>query len=346
MNIAIIGAGWAGVYTAYELKKINPNFKISIFERESKIGGKCKVLNRDLPGGAIQFPHYKFVGKVFDEFKINMTSRFRFHEKDLKRKFIFSIAIKLLLNFNSESLVSDVFNDEELKRLDLIIKNYGYRSMTMHYFYIYLNNFLSLRIIFEILNDNIVKHFLPTTINHVMEDMLNCIETHLDTDIVKIAKVYDKYVLYSKKETFSHFDKIIFTIPTLSSYNNIVPKEIVDECNKLTYTKYASVFISKERYEKTKDRFLFAVDIEDKPGYLLAYTYDIDTLKDISEDAKNIVNNYFPFFENPKASKNKIESFQGKDDLFYTGGYLSFELTESISEHIQNKILCHFRESK
>lgn len=40
-DLAIIGAGAAGVAHAYYLKKENPSLKIAIFEKESHIGGKC-----------------------------------------------------------------------------------------------------------------------------------------------------------------------------------------------------------------------------------------------------------------------------------------------------------------
>ena len=40
-DLAIVGAGAAGVSQAYYLKKENPDLKIAIFEKDSHIGGKC-----------------------------------------------------------------------------------------------------------------------------------------------------------------------------------------------------------------------------------------------------------------------------------------------------------------
>ena len=40
-DVAIIGAGAAGISHAYYLKQENPELRIAVFEKDSHIGGKC-----------------------------------------------------------------------------------------------------------------------------------------------------------------------------------------------------------------------------------------------------------------------------------------------------------------
>ncbi len=47
MNIAIIGGGISGLTTAFYIKKLKPNFNITIFEKEKTLGGKMKSIREE-----------------------------------------------------------------------------------------------------------------------------------------------------------------------------------------------------------------------------------------------------------------------------------------------------------
>jgi predicted flavoprotein YhiN len=53
MNVAIIGASSAGLYTAIFLKKKHPDYQVEVFDKNEKVGrklaatgnGRCNLLN-------------------------------------------------------------------------------------------------------------------------------------------------------------------------------------------------------------------------------------------------------------------------------------------------------------
>jgi len=57
IDIAIIGAGVSGVYSAWKLKKKYPNKKIVVFEGSDHVGGRlftlCKTTRNTKHGGRI-----------------------------------------------------------------------------------------------------------------------------------------------------------------------------------------------------------------------------------------------------------------------------------------------------
>ena len=46
-SIAIVGGGISGLATAFYIKQFNPNAKITLFEKEAKLGGKMKTMKKD-----------------------------------------------------------------------------------------------------------------------------------------------------------------------------------------------------------------------------------------------------------------------------------------------------------
>lgn len=66
MRIAIIGAGAAGIYLALALKKKRPDYQVTLFEREKKLGkklaatgnGRCNLLHCDPEAEAYDHPEF------------------------------------------------------------------------------------------------------------------------------------------------------------------------------------------------------------------------------------------------------------------------------------------------
>ena len=116
-----------------------------------------------------------------------------------------------------------------------------------------------------------------------------------------------------------------------------MPNKIINQCDKLVYTTYASALLTDDEFENLKNDMLDFLDFHS--NYKLCYFYKIDNLTDIPDNRKNIVNSYFPKFADPEKSQSLINSYQGKNNIFYTGGYLSFEIIEAICLHVQTNVI-------
>lgn len=346
MRIAIIGGGWSGIYTAYQLKQIYKNkHDIVIFEKEKTIGGKCKDLMNKYPGGAIQFPYYKHFGKVLEENNFKLVQKYYTNINDVNKFSLLTFLAKLqfyrLQSKYDNIQVCELFSHKELNNLKYIIENYGYKEMTMHYLYQYIDSFLNKRVCFDLLKIKYVSmpHFLDTSIYKLMLEISKDIKIITDCEIKSITKISELYTIHSESIDYKNFDIIIFTNVVNSSFDNIIPRNIIKECEKLTYTKYATALLNKTEIETLKNDMIFSINIKDDEEYKIGYFYDIEKLSSIPDDRKNIVDNYFPRFKEAQKSQSLINSYQGKDRLFYTGGYLSFELIERICFHIQNTVI-------
>jgi hypothetical protein len=337
------------LYCLSTQKKYGIIHDIIIFEKESIIGGKCKDLMNKYPGGAIQFPHYEYFGKVLKENGINLVKKYKSQNEYIKgaTKAVLTFLTKVYLYRTQEKynnvLVSKLFSLNELHIIKLIIENYGYKEMTMFYLYQYIDSFCNVIVILEILKNIIfnieLPHFLKTSILKLMKEMTKDISIITNCKVKNIEKTREKYNVISSSDVYNNLDIIVFSNIVNKNYKNIVPKEVIKECKKITYTKYASALLNKYECELLKQNMLFSIDIHDDEKYKICYFYDIKCLSLIPESRKNIVENYFPRFAEPSKSQTLINSFQGKKNIFYTGGYLSFELIESICVHIQNIIL-------
>jgi protoporphyrinogen oxidase len=348
MKIVIIGGGWSGVYTAYQLKKIYGNkHNIIILEKEKTIGGKCKDLMGKYPGGAIHFPYYKYFGKVLKENNFRLVKKYSVKELNLITYSLLTFLVKVQLYRSQKKYdnlhISKVFSRDELYNLKFIVENYGYKEMTMFYLYQYIDSFLDKKTVLDILSMKYLKtnlpQFLETSIYKLMLEMTKDINIITNCEVKYIEKKTNKYTIYSDSLIFKDIDIITFTYVPNKNLINVVPQKIIQECNKLIYTTYASALLNKAEFEILKNDMLFFVNIYDDHEYKIAYFYDIKKLNIISNNRKNIVNNYFPRFKKPFKSQSLINQYQGKNNIFYTGGYLSFELIETICFHIENIVI-------
>lgn len=359
MKIGIIGGGWAGVYFAYKIKKyFGSSHEIFILEKQSDIGGKCKNLLEKYPGGAGQFPNYKNFSTVLEDLKIKMVKKY---DIDTGTYFLLDKITTLLKSFFYIIFLHKYENKsvEELytqKELELFINpigfNYGYKGITFHYLFLYLRSFVNLKTIFQFMQSYFLKkelslfsYSLSDNIYELMKKMSKDINVLCDFKVTKINKIDQKYKLFSSKGDCHVFDVLIFTTPINETFSDIVPKEIIDECKDLMYNTYCSSALKKEEFDLLKKDAVFFINETDTKEYTFTYFYDKEKLKDIPEERKNILENYFPRFKNPRKSKKIINSFQGKDNIFYTGGYLSFELIESICTQV-NEIIKLFHKQK
>jgi protoporphyrinogen oxidase len=345
MKIVIIGGGWSGVYTAYQLKKIYGNkHDIIILEKEKTIGGKCKDLMNKYPGGAIRFPNYEYFSKVLEENNFRLVKKYTANEVNLITHSLLTFLVKFQLYRTQEKydnlLVSELFQPMELHNLKFIIENYGYKEMTMFYLYQYIDSFLHKRTVLNILSmkylETELPEFLETSIYKLMLEMAKDINIITNCEVKAIDKNTNKYTILSDSVIIKDIDIITFTYIPNKDLINVVPEAIIKECNKLIYTKYASALLNKTEFEKLQNSMLFYGNINDDDEYKIAYFYDIEKLNIIPDNRKNIVNNYFPRFQDPRQSQFLINQYQGQDKIFYTGGYLSFELIETICFHIEN----------
>jgi hypothetical protein len=343
MRIALIGGGWSGVYTAYQLKKIYRNkHDIIILEKEKTIGGKCKDLIDKYPGGAIRFPYYNYFGKVLKENNFSLTKKIIFNHH-IKIIHYLTFLVKVLLYRTQKKydnlLVSELFSADELYNLKLIIENYGYKEMTMFYLYQYLDSFLTIRVVLDIFFNNLKPpQFLESSIYKLMLKMTKNVNIITNFEVKYVEKQNKKYTIYNNCNIIDNIDIIVFSCIPNKNVINIVPKKVIKECNKLIYTKYASSLLTKTELEILKNDILFYVDIIDDE-YKIAYLYDIEKLSIIPDNRKNIITNYFPRFQEPSKSQFLINQCQGQNNIFYTGGYLSFELIEPICVHIETILI-------
>jgi protoporphyrinogen oxidase len=351
MKITIIGGGWSGVYTAYQLKKIYGNkHDIIILEKEKTIGGKCKDLMDKYPGGAIQFANYKYFCKVLQENDFRLVKKIRCNDfKNVSLSILSTILVKVQLYRTHKRydnlLVSELFSADELHTLKIIIENYGYKEMTMFYLYQHIDSCLHIRTVIDILSLMIysdtynVQQFLETSIYKLMLKMTKDINIITNYEVKYIEKKNKKYTICDNSNIIDNIDIIVFAYIPNKNLINIVPKNVIKECNKLTYTKYASALLNKTELEILKNDILFFCNIIDDDEYIIAYFYDVEKLSIIPDNRKNIINNYFPRFQEPYKSQFLINQYQGQNNIFYTGGYLSFELTESICVHIETIVI-------
>jgi hypothetical protein len=308
MKIAIIGGGWSGIYTAYELKK--QDHDITVFEKETEIGGKCKDLLDKYPGGAIGFTNYTLFSKVLDEHNIRLVGdkntlvHDNYDTYAVCLKIIIKTQLYRLNSVYNNVNVTDLFSEQELSTLNSIVYNCGYDGTTMYYLYQYLDNYLNGKTISGLLRGVLFNHDYPhvleTSINKLMIQMSKNLNLLTNCEIVTVKKHKTYYTIYSPNAIYKGFDAIVFTTPINKSFQNVVPKEIVRECKKLSFTKYASALLKESEFELLKHYMLTSVEIYDENHYKLCWFYDTTKLDSIPDDRKNIVHNYFPKFVDPK----------------------------------------------
>lgn len=123
MNIAVVGAGFSGLLTAYLLQK--KGFKVAVYERQSIIGGHCKrVESKDTKTNiGTLFSFDKNIKELLIELNVDYTEEFMY------RKFVDenSNSIQHMTQDEVKTLIS------ELKTLEHILNRYSQSLKTINY---------------------------------------------------------------------------------------------------------------------------------------------------------------------------------------------------------------------
>ncbi|MGM0641844.1 MAG: NAD(P)-binding protein, partial [Thermotogota bacterium] len=127
MEIAIIGAGFSGLLSAYLLEK--KGHKVTVYEKEELTGGHCRtVLNKDtyFELGSV-FSFNKKIKDLLVKLKVDYTERFTY------RKFL-NENYEAVEQISKEKIALLIKDLEQLKN---ILKKYSDSLNTINYGYVH-----------------------------------------------------------------------------------------------------------------------------------------------------------------------------------------------------------------
>jgi len=208
MKIAIVGAGFSGLLSAYLLEK--KGLKVTVYEKEELIGGHCRtVLNKDtyFELGSV-FSFNRKIKDLLVKLKVDYTERFTY------RKF---------LNENYEAVeqiskekIALLMND--LKQLKEILEKYSESLNTVNYGYVHPD-----------LNVSLFSFLQKHNLKYICEVIAPYLSSYGFGNICEIQayyalKIFDIETIYS----FMHGEKLLFIRNGTSDLINKLSEKISD----------------------------------------------------------------------------------------------------------------------
>lgn len=353
----IIGAGISGLYTAYNIKKNNPNAKFIILEKNSKkyIGGRMNVYNF--------YGNYVNIGagvgrKEKDFLLINLL-------KDLKIKYIEGI-----LNVNYHENVNKIDIINTLKELKKAYSN-KYKNSTFKKFALEIlgkdkyNNFITYlgytdyecEDAYETINFYGIEDNIGGWINlnirwdeliNKLYDKVNHDNIKFNKNIISIITVNDKYsVITDKNKTY--FGNKIIIASTINTVQKLLPKqEIYKQIHGQTFLRAYGKFDNKSSeiikniikgYTVVNGPLKKIISINPDEGiYMIAYTDNIGAKYFKNNTENNETNRIFFCNEIEKTldlSKNSLKLIGIKTFYWEIGTHYYEPLSKEYNSRIE-----------
>lgn len=208
MNIAVIGAGFSGLLSAYLLEK--KGLKVTVYEKEELLGGHCRtVLNKDtyFELGSV-FSFNRKIKDLLVKLKVDYTERFTYR-KFLNENFE---AVEQISKEKINLLIKDL---EQLKK---ILEKYSDSLKTINYGYVH-----------EDLNVSLFKFLQKHDLKYICEVIAPYLSSYGFGNICEIQayyalKIFDIETIYS----FMHGEKLLFIKNGTSEIINKLKETISD----------------------------------------------------------------------------------------------------------------------
>lgn len=234
----IIGGGISGLYSAYNIKKINPSAKFIIFEKNKNIGGRMNIYNFygtnvNIGAGVGRKKKDYLLINLLDELKIKYSigKSIIYYYKNVE-KVDFNKIIKILKNnYNKNKHSTYTFKKFGLEILgketyNKFVTYLGYSDYEKEDAYETINYYG--------LDDDIGNNeVLYIKWNELLESIINKIgnkNIKTNNNIISINKINDIFVIKNDKGKLYYSNKVIIAttietvkklLPKLTIYNNI-----------------------------------------------------------------------------------------------------------------------------